>query len=56
MRKSTDGSQETISCHALLKDCNIAEKFGGEKVWQIDSFQEFGEGKFGELINQPIGY
>ena len=34
----------------------IAGKFGGEKVWQIDSFRAFGERKFGELIDQPIGY
>ena len=26
------------------------------KVWRIDSFQVFGERKFGELIDQPIGY
>ena len=26
------------------------------KAWQIDSFQAFGERKFGELIDQPIGY
>ena len=26
------------------------------KVWQIDSFQVFGERKIGELIDQPIGY
>ena len=24
------------------------------KVWRIDSFQAFGERKFGELIDQPI--
>ena len=33
----------------------IAGKFGGEKVWRIDSFQAFGETKFGKLIDQPIG-
>ena len=26
------------------------------KVWRIDSFQAFGERKFGELIDQPIDY
>ena len=26
------------------------------KVWSIDSFQAFGERKFGELIDQLIGY
>ena len=26
------------------------------KVWRIDSFRAFGERKFGELIDQPIGY
>ena len=30
--------------------------FGGGKRWQIDSFQAFGERKFGELIDQPIDY
>ena len=34
----------------------IAGKFGGEKVWRIASFRAFGERKFGELIDQPIGY
>ena len=34
----------------------IAGKFGGEKVWRIDSFRTFGERKLGELIDQPIGY
>ena len=27
-----------------------------EKVWRIDSFRAFGERKFDELIDQPIGY
>ena len=31
-------------------------KFGGGKFWRIDSFRAFGERKFGELIDQPIGY
>ena len=26
------------------------------KVWRIDSFQAFGERKFGELIDQSIDY
>ena len=26
------------------------------KVWRIDSFRVLGERKFGELIDQPIGY
>ena len=34
----------------------IAGKFGGKKVWQIDSFRAFDERKFGELIDKPIGY
>ena len=34
----------------------IAEKVWRGKVWQIDFFQAFGERKFGELIDQPIGY
>ena len=34
----------------------IAGKFGRGKVWQIDSFQAFGERKFGKLIDQPIDY
>ena len=32
----------------------IAGKFGGGKVWRIDSVQAFGERKFSELIDQPI--
>ena len=40
----------------LYTSYHIAEKFGGGKVWQIDSFQAFDERKFGELIDQPIGY
>ena len=34
----------------------IAGKFGRGKVWRIDSFQAFGERKFGELIDRPIDY
>ena len=34
----------------------IAGKFGRQKGWRIDSFQAFGERKFGELIDQPLGY
>ena len=34
----------------------IAGKFGGEKIWRTDSFRAFGERKFGELIDQLIGY
>ena len=34
----------------------IAGKFGEGKVWRIDSFQAFGDRKFGELIDQPIDY
>ena len=29
----------------------IVGKFGGGKVWRIESFRAFGETKFGELIN-----
>ena len=29
----------------------IVGKFSGEKVWRIDSFREFGERKFSELID-----
>ena len=34
----------------------IAGKFGGGKVWRIDSFRAFGERKFGELRDQPVDY
>ena len=34
----------------------IAGKFGGGKVWRNDSFWAFGVRKFGELMDQPIGY
>ena len=44
-------------CEIVYKLSNrIAGKFGGEKVWQIDSFRAFGERKFGELTDQPIDY
>ena len=33
---------------------HVAGKFGGGKVWRIDSFLAFGERKFSELIDQPI--
>ena len=39
-----------------IKAYHIAGKFGGGEVWQIDSFQAFGERKFGELIDQPVDY
>ena len=32
------------------------ESLGGKGLWRIDSFQAFGKRKFGELIDQPIGY
>ena len=35
---------------------HIAGKFGGGKVWWIDSFRVFGKRKFGELIDPPIDY
>ena len=38
------------------KRYRIAGKFGGGKVWRIDSFRAFGERKFGELIDQAMGY
>ena len=34
----------------------IAGKFGGGKVWRIDSFRAFGERKFGKLIDQLTDY
>ena len=40
----------------ILQYYRIVGKFGGEKVWRIDSFRVFGEVKFGELKDQPIGY
>ena len=39
-----------------LRHYRIAGKFGGGKVWRIDSIRAFGERKFGELIDQPIDY
>ena len=39
-----------------LVQYRIAGKFGGGKVWRIDSFRAFGERKFGELIDQPRDY
>ena len=34
----------------------IAGKFGGGKIWQIDSFRTFGKRKFDELIDWSIDY
>ena len=42
--------------HLDNSGCCIAGKFGGGKVWWIDSFRAFDKRKFGEWINQPIGY
>ena len=39
-----------------LIEYRIAGKFGGGKVWRIDSFRAFGERKFGKLIDQTIDY
>ena len=39
-----------------LIEYRIVGKFGGGKVWRIDSFRAFGERKFGELIDQTIHY
>ena len=39
-----------------LRGYRIAGKFGRGKVWQINSFRAFGERKFGELIDQAMGY
>ena len=37
--------------------CGISTyRIAGGKVWRIDSFQAFGERKFGELIDQSIDY
>ena len=35
---------------------HIAGKFGREKLWWICSFWKLGRKKFGEWIDQPIGY
>ena len=48
--------RERYATKDKMNHYHIAGKFGGEKVWRIDSFQAFGERKFGELIDQPIGY
>ena len=49
------GSYPTISQLGVV-GYRIAGKFGGGKVWRIDSVRAFGERKFGELIDQPIDY
>ena len=43
-------------CMCIQADIPCSGKVSQGKVWQIDSFQAFGERKFGELIYQPIGY
>ena len=45
--------QQLFACFLLYR---IAGKFGGGKVWRIDSFRAFGKRKFDELIDQAMGY
>ena len=45
-----------VFSNIAIASYRIAGKFGGEKGWRLDSFRAFGERKFGELIDQPIGY
>ena len=39
--------------HNIILTYTIKIPYSG-KVWRIDSFRVFGEGQFGELIDQPI--
>ena len=49
--------KQGIKLECPNNDCyRIAGKFGGGKVWRIDSFRAFGERKFGKLIDQAMGY
>ena len=45
-----------VSLHARVGTYHIVGKFGRGKVWRIDSFRAFGKRKFGELIDQAMGY
>ena len=46
----------SLSCSCVVAIYCIEGKFEGGKVCWIDSFQAFGEKKFGKLIDQAIGY
>ena len=52
--------QKLLPIHTLqyvsISVYRVVGKFGGGKVWRIDSFRTFGKRKFGELIDQPIDY
>ena len=45
-----------MSKFIVVNDYHVAGKFGGGKVWRIDSFQTFVKRKFDKLIDQPIDY
>ena len=49
---------EILHCGVCFRQDDIpySGKVWRGKVWRIDSFQAFGKRKFGELIDQPIGY
>ena len=46
----------TLNKHNSDQITNSDLPYYSRKVWQIDSFQVFGERKFGELIDHSIGY
>ena len=47
--------KETQCITAIILSSLINVPYGG-KVWRIDSFQAFGDRKFGKLIDQSIDY
>ena len=49
---STVSTLGGLAVHEVL----YGGKFGGGKVWRIDSFRAFGKRKFGKLTDQPIDY
>ena len=48
--------EEAVRASGILLVVNKIHLPYSRKVWRIDSFQAFGERKFGELIDQPIDY
>ena len=47
---------KTLISQLMMQRVHIAGKFGGRKVWRINSFRAFGKTKFDKSIDHPIGY
>ena len=54
--KTKREQQKGVCAYSVANGYRIVGKLGREKLWQICSFWAFGGKKFGEWIDQPIGY